>query len=83
MASSEMIIAAHSPYSPDLAPSNFYLFGHVKGVLRGESFETGKSLFLAIEGTLRSLEKSTSTKVFLEWMTRPERCIDANGGYVG
>jgi hypothetical protein len=34
-------IAAHHPYSPDLTPSNFYPFRHVKGVLRDESFETG------------------------------------------
>jgi hypothetical protein len=34
-----MVKAANPPYSPDLAPSDFYLFGHVKGVLRGDSFE--------------------------------------------
>jgi histone-lysine N-methyltransferase SETMAR len=79
----KMVIAAHSPYSPDLAPSYFYVFGHVKGLLRGESFETGEQLSLAVEGILRSLEKWTLTKVFLEWMKRPERCIEINGDYVG
>jgi hypothetical protein len=33
MARNAMIIAAHPPYSPDLAPSDFYLLGHVRGLL--------------------------------------------------
>jgi hypothetical protein len=61
-----MVIAAHPPYSPDLAPYDFYLFGHVRGLLRGESFETGERLLSAIEDILKSLEKATLTKDFLE-----------------
>ncbi len=29
----------HPPYSPDLAPSDFFLFGPVKDALRGVKFE--------------------------------------------
>jgi histone-lysine N-methyltransferase SETMAR len=53
MGHNEMVIAAHPPYSPDLAPSDFYLFGHMKGLLRGEPFETGERLLSAVEGILR------------------------------
>jgi hypothetical protein len=35
-----MAIAAHRRYSDDLTPSDFYLFGHTKGPLMRESFET-------------------------------------------
>jgi hypothetical protein len=66
MAQNAMVIAAHAPYSLDLAPSDFYLFGHVKGLLWGESFETGEQLLSAVEGILRSLQQWTLTKVFLE-----------------
>jgi hypothetical protein len=83
MAGNAMVIAAHPPYSPDLAPSDFYLLGHVKGLLRGESFEARERLLSAVEGIVGSFEKSTLTKVFLEWMTRAERCIEINGDYVG
>jgi transposase len=38
MAWNAMAIVARPPYSPDLAPSDFYLFGHIKCLLRGESF---------------------------------------------
>ncbi|UYV61995.1 hypothetical protein LAZ67_1007370 [Cordylochernes scorpioides] len=30
----------HPPYSPDLAPSNYYLFGHLKRFLRGMTSKT-------------------------------------------
>ena len=33
-------IVHHPPYSPDLAPSNFYLFPNLKGHLRGQKFES-------------------------------------------
>jgi hypothetical protein len=81
MAGNAMVIAAHPPYSPDLAPSDFYLLGHVKGVLRGGSFEAGERLLSAVEGILGSLEQWTLTKVFLEWMTRSERYVEINGDY--
>jgi hypothetical protein len=45
MSPNGMVITAHLPYSPDLALSDFYLFGHVKGLLRGESFETGENRY--------------------------------------
>jgi hypothetical protein len=83
MARNVMVIAAHPPSSPDLAPSDIYLFGHVKGLLRGALFEAGERLLLAIEGIFRSLEKWSLTKVFLEWMKRPERCIETDRDYVG
>jgi hypothetical protein len=83
MARNAMAIAADLPYSLDLAPSDFYLFGHVKGLFRGESFETGERLLSAVEGDLRFLEKWTLTRVLLEWMRRLERCIETDGDYVG
>jgi hypothetical protein len=36
-----MTMAAYSPNSPDLARSDFYLFDHVKDLLREQSFEAG------------------------------------------
>jgi histone-lysine N-methyltransferase SETMAR len=50
MEENEMARATHPPYSPDLAPSDFYLFGCMKHCLRGQSFEAADELFSAIEG---------------------------------
>jgi hypothetical protein len=49
--------AIHPQYSPDLAPSDFYLFSHVKDYLRGQSLETADELFLAIDAVLSAIEK--------------------------
>jgi histone-lysine N-methyltransferase SETMAR len=83
MAGNAMVITAHPRYSPNLAPSDFYLLGHVRGLPRGTSFEAGQRLLSAVEGISGSFEKWTLTKVCLEWMRRLERCIEINGDYVG
>jgi hypothetical protein len=50
MARNAMEIAANAAYSPDLDPSDLYLFGHMKGWLGGESFEIEEQLLSAVEG---------------------------------
>jgi hypothetical protein len=50
-------IGAHPLYSPDLAPSDFYLFGYVKRCLAGRSFEDVDQLLAAVEGVLEGIEK--------------------------
>jgi hypothetical protein len=49
--------AVHAPYFPDLAPSDFYLFGYIKRCLAGLSFEDTDQLLAAIEGVLDGIEK--------------------------
>jgi hypothetical protein len=44
-----MMRAPHLPSLPDLAPSDFYLFGYVKHFLRGQSFETAGEFFPSSE----------------------------------
>jgi histone-lysine N-methyltransferase SETMAR len=60
----------HPSYSPDLAPSDFYLFGDVKRCLAGLSFEDADQLLAAVEGVLEGIEKMTLQVAFLEWMDR-------------
>jgi hypothetical protein len=66
------------PYSPDLAPSDFYLFGYVKRCLAVLSFEDADQLLAAVKGTLEGIEKGTLQAVFLEWMDRLRKYIAAN-----
>jgi hypothetical protein len=73
----------HSPYSPDLAPSGFYLFGDLKDRLQGQYFEDGDQLFDLIIALAGTIEKVTLQKVFLERMERLRRYIDTKGEYVG
>jgi hypothetical protein len=73
--------APHPPYSPDLAPSDFYLFGYVKIGLAGLSFEDADQLLAAVEGIFEGIEKVTLQAVFLGWMDRFRTCIATNGEY--
>lgn len=74
--------APHPAYSPDLAPSDFYLFGYVKQLLAGQEFPDGEALVGAINAILEGIEKVTLQRVFLEWMERLRRCIEIGGEYV-
>jgi hypothetical protein len=69
----------HPLYSPDLAPSDLYLFSHVKHCLRRQSFETADELFLAIDAVLRGIDQWTMHAAFLDWMQRLRQCVEFNG----
>jgi histone-lysine N-methyltransferase SETMAR len=71
----------HPPYSPDLAPSDFYLFGYVKICLSGLSFEDACQLLAALKGVLEGIKKVTLQMVFLEWIDRMRKCVTTNGEY--
>ena len=59
--------APHPPYSPDLAPSDFFLFGFIKSKLLGAKFDTVEDLKEAIEGILEDISPELLNRVFLEW----------------
>jgi hypothetical protein len=49
----------HPPHSPDLAPSDFYLFGYVKKCLTGLPFENAGQLLAAVKNVPECIEKVT------------------------
>lgn len=60
----------HPPYSPDLAPSDFYLFGNVKRKLEGHSFKSREDLFEKLLEILNEISKEERFKAFEEWKKR-------------
>jgi len=81
MAKNNMITLHHPPYSPDMAPSDFFLFPLLKSVLKGRRFETTEEIK---EESLRVLKRITSdqfSSCFLNWAKRMKRCVDAQGEY--
>jgi histone-lysine N-methyltransferase SETMAR len=75
--------APHPPYSPDLAPSDFFLFGYVKGKLTVYRAETPSELLVRIRVILVEIPRETLDAVFLEWMERLQKCVQVDGEYVG
>jgi hypothetical protein len=58
--------APHLPYSPDSAPSDFFLFGYVKQKLMRYRAETPFKLLIRIRVILAEIPRETLNAVFLE-----------------
>jgi hypothetical protein len=52
--------APHPPYSPDLAPSDFFLFGYAKGKLMGYCAETPSEFLVHIRVILAEKSRGRS-----------------------
>jgi histone-lysine N-methyltransferase SETMAR len=48
----------HLPYSPDLAPSDFYLFPKLKLFLAGQCFSSNQEAIAAVKGYFADLTKN-------------------------
>jgi transposase len=81
LAENRMKPAPHPPYSPDLAPCDFYLFGYVKQRLAGFSFDSAEHLLEAVLEVLDGMETVTLEAVFLEWTQRLMNYIASNREY--
>ena len=72
----------HPAFSPDLAASDFYLFGKVKNELKGSEFDSEDELFEAIVQILYGISREELESVMIEWENRLKTCIANGGNYV-
>jgi hypothetical protein len=70
------------PYSPDLASSDFYLFGYIKQLLLGCQFTDRDSLLQGVRDILGGIEQATLEGVFCNWMEILHQSIAMGGEYV-
>jgi len=70
------------PYSPDLAPCDFFLFQRLKKVLKGHLFETMDDIKRNSTKTLLDILKEEFTKCFQQWQKRWAKCVAAEGNCV-
>jgi histone-lysine N-methyltransferase SETMAR len=63
-------IAPYPRYSPDLAPSDFFLFGYVQHALEGDEFPSEEALLAAIHSVPSNLTGDTLRAVFAKWIER-------------
>jgi histone-lysine N-methyltransferase SETMAR len=79
MEQNSMPRAPYPAYSPDLAPSDFYLFGYVKQLLSGCQFADQDSLLQAVSDILAGIGKIILESVFHNWMERLCQCNETGG----
>ena len=72
-------IIRHPPYSPDLAPCDFWLFDEIKRKLKDA--KSAKSLRMQITKILNRIPKKSYQKAFQKWKERMQCCLDNEGDY--
>ena len=73
----------HPPYSPDLAPSDFHLFGPLKDAMRGTRFEDDESVIRAVRTWPREQETSFYREGVHALVSGWRKAVDVDGDYVG
>ena len=74
--------APQPPYSPDIAPSDFFLFGYMKEKLKGRRFNSKEELLEAIHSILGAISEQKLKEVFLEWERRFQQVIASTDNYI-
>ncbi len=72
-------VMAHPPYSPDLAPSDFWLFNRLKRNL--DTCQDAQSLAKAIANELNSIPVHEYQNTFHKWTERMKLCVEHQGDY--
>ena len=72
----------HPPYSPDIAPSDYYLFKNLKTHLRGKNFETERELIDAVEGYFTSKSPAFYARGIESLRSRLEQVIECQGEHI-
>ncbi|XP_011066981.1 PREDICTED: histone-lysine N-methyltransferase SETMAR-like [Acromyrmex echinatior] len=75
-------LVAHPPYSPDLTPSDYYLFPKFKRWFRGKRFTSNEEVIAETEAYFEGLDVSYYRKGIEMLENRYTKCIALEGNYV-
>ena len=70
------------PYSPDLAPSDYHLFLHLKKFLGGKQFDDDDDLKDAVQNWLTSQAAVFYEEGIQKLLPRYDKCLNNGGEYV-
>lgn len=72
----------HTPYSPDLPPSDFYLFPKLKTFLGGQKFAINDEVIAAVEEYFAGHERNHFMEGIIALERRWIKCVEVHGDYV-
>ena len=75
------VILPQPPYSPDMAPCDFFLFPKLKRTLKGRRFANIDEIKTESLKELNAIPKSEFRKCFEDWKKRWYKCIISEGDY--
>lgn len=70
-----------APYSPDMAPGDFWLFPKLKMPLKGSRFESREDIMKNATAQLVAIPKQDFQKCFQQWKNRWIKCVESQGAY--
>lgn len=81
LAKNNTLIMPQPPYSPDLAPCDFFLFPKLKRPMKGRRYATIEEIKTASKEELNKITKNDFSKCFEDWKKRYHKCIMSDGDY--
>lgn len=81
LAKHETRVIAQPPYSPDMAPCDFFLFPKLKYPLRGKRHETTDEIKKNAMKELKAIPAEAYQKCMENWINRWHACIGSKGSY--
>ena len=67
LSNKNITVCPHPPYSPDLAPRDFWLFPKVKMTMKGKRFESIQDIEAATTAQLKTPTKEDGQNCFRKW----------------
>ena len=74
-------LVPHPPYSPDLAPADFFLFPQLKSALKSHRFDTIDGIKENATDVLRNISENDYENCFSGWTDRWLCFVNAEGKY--
>jgi histone-lysine N-methyltransferase SETMAR len=81
LAKQQVTALLHPPYSPDLAPCDFFFFPRLKEKLCGHRFQSAEAIDTAIRDVVQVLPENIFQQCFQQLYLCWQTCIAANGDY--
>jgi transposase len=72
-------VCPQPPYSPGLAPCDFWLFPKVKMTIKDKRFESIQDMEVATTVQLKTLTKEVFQNCFRKWQERWDKCVRSEG----
>ncbi|UYV76633.1 hypothetical protein LAZ67_14001537 [Cordylochernes scorpioides] len=81
LAQKHTLMMPQPPYSPDLAPCDFFLFPKLKRPMKGRRYATLDEIKTASKEELKKIFKNDFLKCFEDWKNHWHKCIISHGDY--
>jgi len=83
MTSLKFTVVPHPPYSPDLAPPDFWLFPKLKETLKVQHFSSDAKVEAAVRKWISSQPETFFVEGMYKWIEQLKKCVAVNDDYFG